>query len=130
VRIGELSERTQVPARLLRYYEEQGLIYSRRLDNGYRDYDERVVERVHKVRGLLDAGIPTRIIRGMLPCLGQSEDIVVADPDPRLREMLERERDRMTDKIEFLEDNRDRISRYSEALKRAEKAAGQRNSAR
>lgn len=55
----------------------------------------------------------------------QSEEIVVADPDPRLREMLERECDRMTDKIEFRMDNRDRIARHIEALRRVEKAAGQ-----
>ena len=129
MRIGELSERTQIPARMLRYYEEQGLISPRRLDNGYRVYDEYLVERVQKIRGLLDAGIPTRIIGAMLPCLDQSQDIVVADPDPRLRAMLERERDRMTEKIEFLVDNRDRIARYIEALERAEKAAGQADAA-
>lgn len=129
MRIGELSERTRVSARMLRYYEEQGLISSRRLHNGYRVYDEYVVDRVLKVRGLLDAGIPTRIIGDMLPCLNQPQEIVVADSDARLREMLERERDRMTEKIGFLIDNRDRLSRYIEALKRAETAAVQPDSA-
>lgn len=120
MRIGKLSERTQVPARMLRYYEEQGLISPDRLDNGYRVYDEYVVDRVLKIRGLLDAGIPTRIIGDMLPCLNQPQQIVVPDPDPRLRAMLERERDRMTEKIGFLTDNRDRISHYIEAIERAE----------
>ncbi|MEB3369642.1 MerR family transcriptional regulator [Saccharopolyspora mangrovi] len=120
MRIGELAERTRIPARMLRYYEEQGLITPRRLDNGYRDYDEYLVDRVLKIRGLLDAGIPTRIIGDMLPCLNQSQDIVVANPDPELRELLERERDRMTEKIEFLTHNRDAISRYIDALGRAE----------
>jgi DNA-binding transcriptional MerR regulator len=120
MRIGELAERTRIPARMLRYYEEQGLITPRRLDNGYRDYDEYLVDRVLKIRGLLDAGIPTRIIGDMLPCLNRSQDIVVADPDPELRELLERERDRMTEKIEFLTHNRDAISRYIDALGRAE----------
>lgn len=123
MRIGELSARTQVPARMLRYYEEQGLISPRRLDNGYRAYDEYLVDRVLKIRGLLDAGIPTRIIGDMLPCLNQPQEIVVADPDPELRAMLERERDRMTEKIGFLADNRDRISCYIEALERAEAAS-------
>ncbi|MFC7343958.1 MerR family transcriptional regulator [Saccharopolyspora griseoalba] len=121
MRIGELVERTRVPARLLRYYEEQGLITPRRLDNGYRDYDEYLVDRVLKIRGLLDAGIPTRIIGDMLPCLNQSQDIVVPNPDPELRELLERQRDRMTEKIEFLAHNRDAIARYIDALGRAER---------
>ncbi|MFJ9174109.1 MerR family transcriptional regulator [Streptomyces sp. NPDC102360] len=124
MRIGELSERTQVPARMLRYYEEQGLITPRRLDNGYRVYDERLVDRVLKIRGLLDAGIPTRIIGDMLPCLNQPQEIVVADPDPQLRAMLERERDRMTERVGCLTDTRDRLSRYIEALERAEAGPG------
>lgn len=123
MRIGELAERTRIPARMLRYYEEQGLITPRRSENGYRVYDEYLVDRVRKIRGLLDAGIPTRIIGDILPCLHQSQDIVVADPDPELREILEQQRDRMTEKIEFLAHNRDAISRYIDALGRAERDA-------
>lgn len=118
MRIGELSERTAVPARMLRYYEDQGLITPRRLHNGYRDYDERLVDRVKQIRGLLDAGIPTRIITDMLPCLDQQQDIVVVDPDPELRELLIRERERMTERIAFLRRNRDALTRYVQAMDR------------
>jgi DNA-binding transcriptional MerR regulator len=53
MRIGELAERTGVPARLLRYYEEQGLLTPARAANGYRDYGEPLVDRVAQIRGLL-----------------------------------------------------------------------------
>ncbi|MGW3016912.1 MerR family transcriptional regulator [Streptomyces longwoodensis] len=66
--IGELSRRTGVSERLLRYYERTELINSRRRANGYRDYDDRMVETVHRVRALLAAGLPTRTIRQILPC--------------------------------------------------------------
>jgi DNA-binding transcriptional MerR regulator len=69
MRIGELAARSGASARLLRYYEEQELITPDRAPNGYRDYDERLVERVMQIRGLLDAGLPTRIIKLILPCL-------------------------------------------------------------
>jgi DNA-binding transcriptional MerR regulator len=59
MRIGELSQRTAAPPRLLRYYEEQALITPARDANGYRNYDERLVDRVLQIRGLLDAGLPT-----------------------------------------------------------------------
>jgi DNA-binding transcriptional MerR regulator len=116
MRIGELAERTGVPRRLLRYYEEQGLITPRRLDNGYREYDAYLVERVMKIRGLLDSGIPTRIIGDMLPCLDQSQEIVVADPDPELRAVLVRERERMAERISFLQHSHDALTRYLEAM--------------
>ena len=118
MRISELSTRTGVPPRMLRYYEEQGLISPRRLDNGYREYDEYLVDRVLKVRGLLDSGIPTRIIGDMLPCLDEPQEIVVVDPDPGLREILVRERDKMSERVAFLVHNRDALTRYIEAMDR------------
>ncbi|GLX23542.1 MULTISPECIES: MerR family transcriptional regulator [Streptomyces] len=66
--IGELSRRTGVSERLLRYYERMELIDSERRANGYREYDDRTVETVRRVRALLAAGLPTRVIRGLLPC--------------------------------------------------------------
>ncbi|WP_114558423.1 MerR family transcriptional regulator [Desertihabitans aurantiacus] len=119
MRIGELSKRTGVATRMLRYYEEQGLISPRRSHNGYRDYDDYLVDRVQKIRGLIDSGIPTRIIGNILPCLGKPQVIVVEDADPELREILAEERDRMTEKIRFLTHNRDAIDSYLDALDQA-----------
>lgn len=122
MRIGELEQKSGVPARMLRYYEEQGLVTPRRLSNGYREYDEYLVDRVGKIRGLLDAGIPTRIISLILPCLNQLQTVVVDDPDPGLLEVLQRERDRMTHKIDILSQNREAITRYIQALDAASAA--------
>jgi DNA-binding transcriptional MerR regulator len=116
MRIGELSKRTGVASRMLRYYEEQGLITPRRLDNGYREYDEYLVDRVGKIKGLVDAGIPTRIVTSILPCLGQPQTIVVENAEPGLFDLLETERDRMSEKIDFLTHNRDAITSYLQAL--------------
>jgi DNA-binding transcriptional MerR regulator len=119
LRIGELEQKSGVPARMLRYYEEQGLVTPRRLDNGYREYDEYLVDRVGKIRGLIDAGIPTRIIGNILPCLNQPQTVVVNDADPELLEILLRERERMTQKIDILSQNREAITRYIHALEAA-----------
>ena len=116
MRIGELAKRTGVLPRMLRYYEEQGLITPQRLDNGYRDYGDYLVDRVNKIRGLVDSGIPSRIIIDVLPCLDQPQAIVVRDPDPKLRDTLVTERDRMTQKIDFLIQNRDAITQYIDAI--------------
>ena len=84
MRIGELSDRTGAPRRLLRYYEEQGLIAAGRSANGYRDYDERFVDRVLQIRGLLNAGLPTRIIKQILPCLDKPRAIYFPDATPEM----------------------------------------------
>lgn len=116
MRIGELSRRTSTSRRLLRYYEEQGLIAADRAPNGYREYDERFVDRVLQIRGLLDAGLPTRVIRQILPCLDKPRTIYFPDATPEMLATLRHERDRMTERIRFLTRNRDAIDEYLDAV--------------
>lgn len=47
MKISEVSNRSGVPTTTLRYYESLGLISSRRASNGYRDYDEGVIDRLN-----------------------------------------------------------------------------------
>jgi DNA-binding transcriptional MerR regulator len=117
MRIGELSERTGTSRRLLRYYEELGLLSPYRGPNGYRDYDDYNVDRVLQIRGLLDAGMPTRIIKRIFPCLNQPRTIYFPDPAPEVIAMLELERDRMTERIECLTRNRDNIVDYLDTVR-------------
>lgn len=117
MKIGELAERTDTSPRLLRYYEEQGLIRVARAANGYRDYDERLVDQVVHIRGLLEAGLPTRLIKQILPCLDDPRDIHFADATPEIIATLEDQRDRMTQRIELLTRNRDAMTAYLESLR-------------
>lgn len=122
MRIGELALRTGTTPRLLRYYEEQGLIRPSREPNGYRDYDERLVARVEHIRGLLGAGMSTRLIHLILPCLNRPDSIIVDDVAPATVALLEEERARMDSRIACLTKNRDAISSYLDAVT----AAGER----
>ncbi|WP_306360292.1 MerR family transcriptional regulator [Nocardia sp. CC227C] len=117
MRIKELAERTETSPRLLRYYEQQGLLRVTRSANGYRDYDERFVEQVLHIRGLLEAGLPTRIIKQILPCLDDPADIHFADATPEIIATLEHQRDRMSQRIDLLTRNRDAMTRYLESLR-------------
>lgn len=114
MRIKELSERTGVPARLLRYYEEQGLLSPRRQENGYRDYDEPLVARVEQIRSLLNAGMTTEIIRAVLPCLAEAASSQYPAPDfvNRVRE----ERDRMAARLDNLARNLKAMDDYLAAV--------------
>jgi DNA-binding transcriptional MerR regulator len=68
MRIGELASRTGVDARLLRYYERQGLLRPTRTPNGYRDYQESDVATVAWIRRLMAAGLSTTTIAQFTNC--------------------------------------------------------------
>jgi DNA-binding transcriptional MerR regulator len=117
MRIGELEQRTGAPARMLRYYEQHGLITADRSANGYRDFPEHTVDRVGQIRGLLDAGVPVKIIKQILPCLTAPEDLYFPIPDPQMLAQLEEQRDRMTRKAECVLKNRDAIATYLDRVR-------------
>ncbi|MEU2939465.1 MerR family transcriptional regulator [Nocardiopsis alba] len=73
LRVGDLSELTGVNTRLLRYYENQGLIRAERSTGGHRLFDPAVVEQVRSVRLLLAAGLPTRVIGELLECINDPD---------------------------------------------------------
>jgi DNA-binding transcriptional MerR regulator len=108
--IGELSRRTGASTRLLRYYEEQGLLDARRGPNGYRDYDEDAVVTVRQIRALLNAGLSTGVIREVLPCArGERPEI---DMCVDLRTILGEEVAAMDVRIDGLRRNRTTLAGY------------------
>src|SRR5713101_139015 len=68
MRISEVSRRTGVSIRSLRYYEQKRLLCAHRLENGYRDLDEEAVERVHTIQMYLGLGLTTEQIEEILDC--------------------------------------------------------------
>ena len=118
MRIGELSCRTGVPARLLRYYEEQDLLHPERDSIGYRSYDPADVDRVRQIRGLLDSGLTTEIIRRILPFLECGIHLPAQCLTAETAGLLEREADRLGQRIDCLSRNRDAILRYLAAIRR------------
>lgn len=119
MQIGELSKRTNVPARLLRYYEEQRLLTPSRGENGYRSYADYAVDRVLQIRGLLESGLPTRIIKDILPCLDSPRTIHMRDVTPEMLATLEQERDQLDRRVRCLTKNRDAITTYLAAARKA-----------
>lgn len=112
VRIGEVATRTGVPARLIRYYEAHGLLSPQRLDNGYRTYTKRHVDRVNQIRTLLEAGLPTRIIKRVLPCLDSPQTVFVNRPEPDTIALLAQELANLDRKIDSLVATRESLRSY------------------
>lgn len=73
MRIGELARRTGVSERSLRYYEQQGLLVSDRTPGGHRDYPERAIDRVILIQELLAAGLHSKKIAQLLPCMREPD---------------------------------------------------------
>jgi DNA-binding transcriptional MerR regulator len=102
MRIGALARRTGVSERLLRYYEEQGLLRPARRSNGYRDYSDADVAAVGHIRALLAAGLPTAVIAQVLDCVHDVGGRLVPEACPGMVDHLTRERARITDTIAHL----------------------------
>lgn len=119
MKIGEVAERARVSPRLVRYYEQQGLLAPSRALNGYRDYDEADVSRVGRIAGLVQAGLPTKLVKEVL----ELEDAAAeARPScPRtVAEMLAHELTGIEARIACLSKSRDTIRDF---LERTEHAA-------
>jgi len=116
VRIGELSRRTRVSVRMLRYYEEQGLLVPGRATNGYREYGEDDVARVVLVASLVRSGLPTRLITPLLraPC--------GPDPDDDLAPLFAAELERLDARITCLSLSRDAVAAHLTRLRRPDPA--------
>ena len=116
MKIGELADRTGVPQRMLRYYEQQDLLSPERSDNGYRSYREEDVDRVHRVRSLIRSGMPTRLIRIVL----EMEDETWTRKCTRdFAETLAEELRGIEDKISCLTLSRDTVRSYLERTRHA-----------
>jgi DNA-binding transcriptional MerR regulator len=107
VRIGELARRTGVSERSLRYYEQQGLLAAGRTAGGQRDYSEPAVDRVIHIQELLAAGLRSKTIATLLPCMRDSDGGPATDASPRLLTELSAERTRLDRAIRDLASSRD-----------------------
>jgi DNA-binding transcriptional MerR regulator len=108
MQIGELSARTGASVRMLRYYEDQGLLRPRRTGSGYRIYTEQDVDRVARIRCMLSAALPAGVVGTALTFLLDDGAVVPDLPEERARlaTTLQGELDALTAKIEALEHSR------------------------
>ena len=78
--IGELAKKTQCSVRVIRHYEQCGLVSSSRGENGYRQFDEAAVEHVMRIRVLLRNGFNLDEIRPVASMLDvRSRKLICAD---------------------------------------------------
>ncbi|MGW5559435.1 MerR family transcriptional regulator [Micromonospora sp. NPDC003944] len=103
MRIGELATTAGVSVRALRYYEEQGLLTAARSSGGQRHYRADAVERVRLIQMLYAAGLSSKTILDLLPCVDAKVNT------PQSRALLRTERDRIDRQISQLRQARERL---------------------
>ncbi|MFI1097574.1 MerR family transcriptional regulator [Streptomyces sp. NPDC020917] len=103
MRVGELAARTGVSVRALRYYEEQHLLSAGRSPSGQRHYPESAVDRVLLIQQLYAAGLSSRTIVDLLPC------VVDGRATPELLRRLAAEREHVDRRIADLVQARARL---------------------
>lgn len=96
MRIGEVAQRSGVSVRALRYYEEQDLLVPERGPGGQREYTVDAVRRVQIIQQLYAAGLSSRRITELLPCIDTDTTT------DHQRAMLEAERDRISTQLQQL----------------------------
>jgi DNA-binding transcriptional MerR regulator len=105
MKIGEVAERSGVPAKTIRFWEDRCLLpVPARTRAGYRDYDRAILERLTFIRHAQAAGLTLEHIRQILdirdegqpPCVHVSGLIArrLAEVEARLAE-LARARDQL-----------------------------------
>ncbi len=95
MRIGELARRSGVSERSLRYYETQGLLNAERTPGGQRHYGDWAIDRVIRIQALYAAGLNSRKIAQLLPCMRDADGAPNEIATPQLVDELTAERDRI-----------------------------------
>ena len=114
MQIGQLAKKLGISIRMLRYYEDQGLIIPMRSESGYRIYNEKDEERLRRIRVLTKAGLNLQAISLLLPCI--SVEQLEVDPCEQVIDSLKNELDNINQKIENLKMSQQYLSDYLNIL--------------
>jgi DNA-binding transcriptional MerR regulator len=89
MKIGELAERTGIPASTIRYYEKEGLLpKAQRGTNGYRVYQDGALERLDLIQLGQNLGFSLDAIRTVATLQGDAlKDALLGKLEARLEEI-------------------------------------------
>jgi DNA-binding transcriptional MerR regulator len=119
MRIGEVARRTGVSERMLRFYEQEGLLKPKRTHSGYRDYGPDEIDAAHRIRLLSTAGLKISSIRMLLPCVLGAKSVF--HPCADARAALRREVEKLDAKLHDLGESRRVIESLLHAIDAGEK---------
>jgi DNA-binding transcriptional MerR regulator len=107
MKISDASVASGASPRALRLYEDEGLIVPGRFSNGYRDYCTTTIDRVRLIRGLLESGLPVRLVKKVLPAVAEGRAL-----DRTTRAELQDYHDRVVLRIRQLDQRRSSLAMF------------------
>jgi DNA-binding transcriptional MerR regulator len=89
MKIGELAERSGIPASTIRYYEKEGLLpKAQRGANGYRVYQDHALDRLDLIQLGQNLGFSLDAIRSVVALQGDAlKDALLGQLEERLAEI-------------------------------------------
>jgi len=119
MRIGELSQKTGVSTKTIRYYEEIDVLpTAERAANGYRDYGQAAVERLLFVRDARATGLSLTEIRSILALRNQGESTC-----DHVLGLLQAHLEEIDSHIDALQNTRGQLASLTKRAKRLDPAA-------
>ncbi len=108
MQIGKLARITQVSVRMLRYYENAGLLNPTRTPSGYRQFSTDDIETVKKIVMLNRSGMNLDLVRHLVGCV--SANGTSATPCEALKSKVSQHIDRVDRQIRELSESRALLS--------------------
>lgn len=114
MRIGELSARSGIPAKTIRYYEDIALLPDPpRTPGRYRDYDDSATARLSFIRAARSIGLSLGEIREIIAFRDRGES-----PCRHVAGLIELHADDLADRIAALQDMRRELFRLAKVARR------------
>jgi len=120
MKIAQVSEKYDISADTLRYYERIGLLPSvNRTDSGIRDFNELDIRRVEFIRCMRSAGLPIDVLIEYMELVQQGDATIEAR-----KEILVTQREQLASRMSEMQQTLDlldyKISVYENALLKRE----------
>ncbi|CAG8998230.1 MAG: Mercuric resistance operon regulatory protein [Candidatus Celerinatantimonas neptuna] len=113
MKISELSKETNVSVRMIRYYEEKKVLFPTRTSSGYRQFTQRDIDLILKIKIFKEIGFTIDDIRPVLQCqFEHSGKIQICD---KLKEKLVSKIEQINQKIDNLMQAKLSLTQYISA---------------
>jgi MerR family copper efflux transcriptional regulator len=119
--IGEVSKRSRVPTKTIRYYEDIGLMPApARRESGYRDYEESAVGRLSFIRAAQSIGLTLGEIREIAAFRDRGEA-----PCTHVSGLIERHAAELAERIAALQEMQQDLTRLAKRARSSAHHAGE-----